>query len=81
MFIKTYVIKDRLMKFLSLCLLFGLVFNASTADASYVYGEDDARIINGVLYDADGAPVTGTYQEFYENNVLKTSRMCWQKQV
>ena len=61
------------MKFLSLCLVLGLVFGANDVNAAYTYGEDDARLINGVLYDADGAPVTGTYQEFYENNVLKSS--------
>ena len=61
------------MKFLSLFLVFGLLLNAKDVSASYVYGEDDARLINGVLYDADGAPITGTYQEFYSNNVLKSS--------
>ena len=73
MFIKTYVIKDRLMKFLYLCFILSLILGANDVKASYVYGEDDARMINGVLYDADGAPITGTYQEFYDNNVLKSS--------
>ena len=55
------------------CLLLGFVLlGTNPVLAGYTYKEDDTRLVNGVLYDINGDPVTGTYEVFYENNIRKS---------
>lgn len=60
------------------CLLLGFVLlGTNPVLAGYTYKEDDTRLVNGVLYDINGDPVTGTYEVFYENQYSqKPDALC-----
>ena len=62
------------MRFFTLYLLISTILFTGTATAEYTYSSNDSRLISGVLYDTEGDPVTGTYEEYYDNNILKTSK-------
>ena len=62
------------MKFLPLCLLLSVAFYHNNAQADHTYRIEDTRIINNVLYDVNGDPVTvadipgtGIYLFWYES--------------
>lgn len=54
------------------CLLLGFVLlGTNPVLAGYTYKEDDTRLVNGVLYDINGDPVTGTYEVFMKTIFAK----------
>ena len=61
-----------MVKKFSLYILLGLSIISTNTYANDTYLKDNTRLVNGTLYDINGDPITGIYEEYYDNNIKKS---------